>query len=208
MERASLPPLQTSNREARREDRHRPIISYEKRYGNLANNKVGLSTSSYPDFNLIPYPEINFGYAIPGQPFVAKRNWWAFELDLSNADSSTTDFYRPVRQFVLSIYEIPSQLAISSASFMSLGKFGNGDEWGSNVSVQGGVFAGKALVEGNVSLASLASRRSMEISSFSTIGGESFVGNPFEPGTREDYQIDRCGKVFQLAAPRLCEAGQ
>lgn len=174
-----------------------PIISTDKRYGTLASGRVGLSTTSYPDFNLIPYPQINFGYTRPGEPFVAKRNWWAFEMDLGAADRAATKLMAPRRTFVFSIYEIPSQLAISSSSFMSLGRHGSGDAW-TNVTIEGNVFAGKAVVEGNVSIDSLSSRRSMEIATNARIGGETFFANPFTPGTREEYQITQ-GEFYPVS---------
>lgn len=181
-------PLQSANNTTVERDSAYPVISADKRYGSLAEGQVGLSVNEYPDFNLIPYPQINFGYAMPGQPFLAKRNWWAFEMDLAGADREFTKLMRPRRKFVFSIYEIPSQLAISSSAFMSLGRYGSGDAW-ENVSIEGNIFAGRARVEGNLALSSLASRRGMELDSTARIGGESFVNDPFAAGTRENYQI-------------------
>jgi hypothetical protein len=182
------PPLQTSEVELRTRDAHTPLIGPLKEYGSDAEGLVGLPTASYPQYNLIPYPEINFGYATPGQLFVAKRNWWAFEMDLAGQDRAQTRIMAPRRQFVLSIYEIPSQLAISTSAFVSLGRHASGQEW-SGVNIEGRVFAGKAEVEGTISLPSLSSRRGMTLSSDSTIGGQSFNDNPFAPGAREQYQL-------------------
>lgn len=85
---------------------HTPLVGPLKQYGSLAEGQVGLSTTTYPQFNLIPYPQINFGYAKPGQLFVAKRNWWAFEMDLAGQDRAVTKITAPRRKFVVSIYEI------------------------------------------------------------------------------------------------------
>lgn len=188
------PPLATSNATTITRDVLYPIISSDKVYGPLAQGGVGLPVASYPNFNLLTYPRINFGYARPGDPFVAKRNWWAFSLNVADHDAAKTSLARPSRDFVLSIYEIPSQLAISASSFMSLGQYASGDAW-QNVTIAGGVFAGKAEVEGATAIAALASRRGMTLSGDTTLGGESFASNPFTPGIREAYQLTK-GEFF------------
>lgn len=174
-----------------------PIISSQKQYGALASGKVGLSTTVHKNFNILTYPKINFGYSKPGEPFVAKRNWWSFSMDLADHDDSITKLARFKRQFVLSIYEIPSQLPISASSFMTLGTYANGESWG-NVTIDGNIFAGKALLEGNTAISGLATRRGSTISANSTVGGTSFTGNPFTPGVRENYQLTN-GDFFPVS---------
>lgn len=165
-----------------------PIISTQKQYGALATGRVGLSTTDYRNFNLLSYPNINFGYSRPGLPFVAKQNWWSFSMDLAEHDTDVTKLTRFRRQFVLSIYEIPSQLPISAGSFMALGTYGNGEAW-SNVTISGNIFASKAVVEGTTAIPGLATRRGSTISSTSTVGGANFTGDPFAAGVRENYQL-------------------
>lgn len=181
-------PLSTANSTTINNDPVYPIISNDKQYSTLAQSGVGLPVGSYPNFNLLTYPQIRFGYANPGDPFVAKRNWWAFSMDLAEHDATQTRIAKTRRNFVLSIYEIPSQLAISAASFMALGNLSSGEAWG-DVNIQGNVFAGKASVEGAAALESIASRRGMSISSDALIGGRNFTTNPFTPGLLESYQI-------------------
>ncbi len=191
------PPLTTNNSTTTTRDPLYPIISSDKIYGSLAQSGVGLNVSSYPNLNLLTYPNINFGYAKPGDPIVAKRNWWAFTVDVAGNDATTTKLARPAREYVLSIYEIPSQLAISASSFMSLGQFANGDYW-TNVTINGGIFAGKAQVEANTSLTALSSRRGMTLAGSSSVGGQSFANNPFTPGVRESYQVTT-GEFFPVS---------
>jgi hypothetical protein len=191
------PPLSSSDTDTNSRDRLYPIIAETKTYGTLAQSGVGLPVGTYPAFNLLTYPQINFGYARPGEPFVAKRNWWAFSMDVASHDMAQTFVTRPRRNFVLSIYEIPSQLAISADSFMSLGRLESGETW-QNVTIDGGIFAGKAVVEGDTQLPALASRRGMSLSEGAAIGGESFTSNPFTPGVREAYQITR-GEFFPVS---------
>jgi hypothetical protein len=181
-------PLTSSDSTTNSRDVTYPIISSQKIYSNLAQSDVGLPVSSYPNFNLVKYPQINFGYAKPGDNFVAKRNWWAFSVDVAGNDSDKTFLARNKRNFVLSIYEIPSQLAISASSFMSLGQYASGSAW-QNVTIDGGVFAGKAEVLGTTAINALASRRGMTLSSGTTVGGQTFANSPFAPGVRESYQV-------------------
>jgi hypothetical protein len=174
-----------------------PIISNLKKYGSFASGKVALSTDIYKDYNLIPYPDIDFGYAKPGELFVAKRNWWAFRMNLASHDQSLTNLSNFDRTFVLSIYEIPSQLPISGSAFMALGQYADGQAW-DNVTISGNVFAGRALVEGAASFSSLSSRRGMELSETATIGGQTFTQSPFTPGVRESYRLTE-GDFFPVS---------
>ena len=190
-------PLTTDNSTTIDRDRSYPIISKDKQYGTLAQTGVGLPVATYPEFNLLPYPNINFGYAKPGEPFVAKRNWWAFSVDVADHENDKTNVALSRRNFVLSIYEIPSQLSISAASFMSLGQYASGAAW-QNYNIDGGMFVGKANVTGTTPLKSLAIRRSMTLSSGTTIGGETFTSSPFAPGVREAYQVTK-GAFFPVS---------
>lgn len=179
------------------DDDNFPIISTLKQYGSQAAGRVSLSVDDYKNFNLIPYPQIDFGYVQPGELFVAKRNWWAFKMNLAAHDDTLTKLSRYDRTMVLSLYEIPSQLPISAGSFMALGQYANGAAW-ENVTIAGNVFASRAIVEGETSLDSLASRRGFELSNTTTIGGQIFDGNPFAPGIRETFRLTE-GDFFPVS---------
>jgi len=193
---SGFPPALSSSQVVKELDEIYPIISNAKVYGALAATKVGLPVNPYSRHNIINYPKINFGYASPGEPFVAKRNWWSFSMNLAANDAYDDDgeklltgMVRPTRDFVLSIYEIPSQLAISASAFTSIGTHSSGDVW-ENISVEGNVYASRAHVTGGTVLDSLASRRGMELSSGAVIGGQNFIGNPFQPGVREQFEVN------------------
>lgn len=175
------PVLRTGNGDIPARDSTYPIISNEKR-------GVGLAAGASPNFNILTYPNINFGYATPGSNFVARRNWWAFSLNMSANDVGQTQLTRPSRDMVLSIYEIPSQLAISASSFMSLGRLESGENW-RFVNIDGNVFAGRAAVDGDRALAGLSSRRSMTLAAGTRIGGMDLGARPFTPGQREEHQM-------------------
>ncbi len=190
-------PLTCSNSTDSTRDKTWPIISGSKYYGSLASSGVSLPVATYPNFNLINYPNINFGYARPGQPFVAKRNWWGFSVDLAEPDATTTKAVLSRRDFVLSIYEIPSQLAISASSFMEFGQHASGGAW-QDITISGGVFTGRASIEGSTALSALATRRGTSLSTSATIGGQSFTGDPLAPGLREAYQLTQ-GDFFPVS---------
>lgn len=183
------PPLSTADSTTASRDRTYPIIGSQKYYGSLASGLVGLPVTDYPQFNLIAYPEIRFGYGTPGQPFVAKRNWWAFSLSLADHDDPLTGLPKFERDFILSIYEIPSQLAISAATFANVGMHADGTPW-QNASINGGVFSSRVEVQGGVAFDRLAGRRGVAVGSEALIGGDSFANNPFQPGVRESFELE------------------
>jgi len=151
-------------------------------YPLISNNKRYDLTASASQFRQLRYPNINFGYARPGDNFVAKRNWWSFSMDVANQDVNLTRLAISRRDFILSIFEIPSQLAISASSFMTLGKYTGGAAW-ENYTIAGPIFAGRAELDGISNLSSLSSRRGMTFTGGATVGGLS--GTAFAPGTRE-----------------------
>jgi len=192
-------PLNVDNSTDRDRDAVHPIISRSKRYGDLAAGRVGADVIDYPQFNLLRYPDINFGYARPGEPFVAKHNWWAFNIDLAGHDREATGIARHAREVILSIYEIPSQLAISTSAFVNFGQHASGELW-QNVNIEGNVFAGRAQVAEDMTLAGLASRSAIELGDRSVIGGKTFEENPFAPGTREIFYATE-GEFFPVSLP-------
>lgn len=199
-------PLESTSGTVTSLDPNWPIISTEKYYGPLADGRVGASVDDFPQFNLIPYPKIRFGYAKPGEPFVAKRNWWAFRMNLAEHMDNKTRLERRYREFVLSIYEVPSQLAISAEAFTVIGEYADGTNW-QNATVEGGVFASRSRVGSGFNLDWISARHGVELDSDVSIGsnplldeddidslettsdGTSLAANPFTPGVRERYEL-------------------
>ena len=128
---------------------------------------------------------------------MAKHNWWGFSVDLSEPNAAQTGAVLSRRNFVLSIYEIPSQLAISASSFIELGQFANGSAW-QNITISGGVFAGQAQVDGSTVISALATRHGEALSPSTTVGGLNFTGDPLTPGVREAYLLTQ-GSFFPVS---------
>lgn len=192
------------------QDKDYPIITNSKIYSNLASAGVTLPVATYSRLNVIPYPEIRFGYCAPGQPFVAKRNWWAFSMQLGENDQILNSFSRGdgsvgERDFILSIYEIPSQLAISAESFVNLGKHANGSPW-ANTTIQGAVYTTRAEVGSGLHLDRISGRRGLTLASDVKVGTEDLGGNPFDPGVRETYEIKNEGAFMPVTL--ASEAGR
>lgn len=184
-------PLETTNSTVASRDKTYPIITSAKVYGNLAASGVTLPVAQYSQVNVIPYPDIRFGYSAPGQPFVAKRNWWAFSLEIGDHDDllgSSTRGSAGERDFIVSLYEIPSQLAISAEAFTKLGTHADGTPW-QHTNIEGGVFATRAQVESGMHIDRLSARRGLTLGGDVTVGEQQLGGNPFTPGVREQFEV-------------------
>lgn len=138
-------------------------------------------------FKVIPYPDVHFGYTGQDQTFVAKRNWWGFTLGLGYTSEDQTGITFHSKDYVLSIYEVPSQLALGSTGLTYLGQHLDGTEW-ANVDIQGSVFATKAVTQGSAAFERVASREGVSLTSGSSIGGVSFDDFSGAQQSREDYE--------------------
>lgn len=186
-------PLETSNSDVVARDRMYPIISWDKIYGSLAASGVDLPVTDYPLRNVIRYPDIRFGYCEPGQPFVAKRNWWAFSMMIGENDSllgsfSALDGEAAERDFIVSIYEIPSQLAISAEAFTKLGTHADGTPW-QHTTIQGGVYSTRAQVDSGMQIDRISGRRGLTLDGGVTVGDRVLAEDPFAPGVREQFEV-------------------
>ena len=169
--------LQIASATIEKLDRDRPIITLDKTYAGGAQ------------FKLIPYPNVHFGYASQGQNFVAKRNWWAFSITYGSQSEGTTGVATKTKNYVLSIYEIPSQLALGSTATTFLGKHEDGSAWG-NIAISGGVFGTRVSTEGSLALDRLSSRKGITLMGDSSVGGvahDSFTG---DLPSRESFEAD------------------
>jgi hypothetical protein len=198
---AKVPPFLATTSTLEDADAIRPVVTTTKHYyaqdaGLLAD------VTKYGVYNLIPYPNIRFGYATPGQPFVAKRNWWAFKIKFGDSAGAHQGDAVPVveKRYVLSLYEIPSQLPIEGAAFAEIGKHQDGVAWNAAaITIAGGVYADRLSVSGGFGAERMAGKESIELEQRMTLDGIE-VGDDFdEAGVREQMQVDRRSDTLPIA---------
>jgi len=181
-------------------DSYYPIISYNKKYGQSASGWVKAPVSDFPQYNMIEAPKMHFNYQDAGT-MIAKHNWWAFELSFASQDSSLTKLKSRSKKYLISLYEIPSQLPISASTFTTFGAHDDGTEW-SNVSLKGSIFAEKVKTEGSFSTDAIAARKGVELSSNTTVNGNTTTSNtgsnPFASNARELSQSK--GNIFPISS--------
>ncbi len=195
-------------------DKEYPIISTEKTYPASTPN-LGASAApgtGWPVYNIIDYPNIRFGFAAQGGKFVAKRNWWAFSVVFGKTlTSGDVSIPAVKRDYVLSIYEVPAQLALSAAGKIKVGAYEDGATW-VGTTVKGGAF-GAEVVSGNTlnlqnfsgGTVRVSARRSINLGGTATVGGDA-IANGFDAlGTRE---IRRAGSNSYYAASVAGDSGR
>jgi hypothetical protein len=179
-------------------DRQYPIISLTKTHSASWTKGIQLSPADYPRYNLYTYPNIRFGYARPGDLFVAKRNWWAFSMKFGGANSIGVPTVK--KNYLLSIYEVPSQLPISSAGFMSVGQHEDGTAW-NDAQVTGGVYADRLQTQGTVSVTDglFSARSSLNFSNSTSVNGVNLSNNFDALGVRESRETQATGNFHQAS---------
>lgn len=188
-----VPPLLDMSGTLQQADAQRPVVSTEKRY-TIQSPGLLADVAAYPLYNLIPYPNIRFGYAAPGQPFVAKRNWWAFSVNYGGPRQPI------VRHYVLSLYEVPSQMPIEAATFAEIGRHQNGTSWSAaNVRIEGSVYADAMAVQGAFGASRLAGRSGIQLSGALDVGGIQVAENFDALGVREMMQAEQQSDALPVA---------
>ncbi|MBP84046.1 MAG: hypothetical protein CMO61_09405 [Verrucomicrobiales bacterium] len=178
-------------------DKEYPLITFEKlhvynynSFDPLYYKGLNANTDSFPLYNLYEYPDVKLGYKRPGDNFVAKRNWWTFALTFGEHNSDATGVPPTTKNYVLSIYEVPSQLPISASTSMSVGQFSDGGAW-ENVSLQGGLYADSILTQGTVALSegSISARKSVSLGDSTSVGGNTLSATFDALGDREERAL-------------------
>lgn len=167
-------------------DKQYPIISHDKSYVSWYTKGLGLSATDYPRYNLIQYPDVKFGYKRPGEYFVAKRNWWVFSLKFGSHNEQRTGVPPVRKDYVLSIYEIPSQVPLSASTLLKVGKFADGTAW-ENVTLDGSLVAERLATEGSVVVSggSVSARKSISVTGQAVVDGTNIQTGFDELGERE-----------------------
>lgn len=188
-----VPPLLQASDTLQAADALRPVVGVQKRYSTQSPGLLA-TVSAYPIYNLIPYPNIRFGYAEPGQPFVAKRNWWAFKVNYGNRGASVAKYY------VLSLYEVPSQMPIEASAFAQIGRHQDGTAWNSSaITIDGSVYGDQLDIRGTYGASRINGRRSIDVTGTVELGGLA-VDKSFDAmGVREQLQVQTGSDVLPMA---------
>lgn len=169
-----------------------PLISSDIAYS------AGQASGSMRDFKFIDYPDIHFGYT-SGQ-FIARRNWWSLNMHAGSSDRGNTNVGAinndgsvnlGSNEYVLSIYEVPSQLAISSSALTELGTI-NGADWNASVNIVGSVYA-KGAVVGGGRFNNIATTEGATVAGATTTIGGATTATQVTAGNlsnREQYEAD------------------
>jgi len=146
------------------------------------------------------YPNVRFGYKQPGNLFITRQVWWRIPVNYATQQQTVEDqggatpVYRypsVTANYVLSVYEIPSQLPISGATNLQIGTNQSGTAWGSAITVTGSIYGDQIqLASGTYGSAAqnngISSREGVTISGTSNVGGVAYTGSIYDnPGTRE-----------------------
>jgi len=145
------------------------------------------------------YPNVRFGYKQPGAQFVARRVWWRIPVLYSTLQKTLQDaagvnrYLNAQANYILSVYEIPSQLPISGNANLQIGLYAdNATAWGTGVVVAGSIYGGQIQLSPGT-YTGVSSRQKVDILSSATVGGTPYASstdNLFDqPGTRETLAL-------------------
>lgn len=149
------------------------------------------SKSASGRWGLLTYPQIRFGFKNPGDKFIARRLWWRLPVRYASASSSADTilgvrFPPRTRDYLISLYEIPTQLPISGAAALSIGET-SGESWrGGNIDITGNIYAEQLKLLGGTDYSgNLAAKTKIDVASGGTVAGQT-VNNNFDAlGERE-----------------------
>ena len=149
-------------------------------------------------WGLILYPNIRFGYKNIGDPFVARRVWWRIPLVYNTGQYTVEDqgganqIYRypsAAANYVLSVYEIPSQLPISGNANLQIGTNVDSTAWGSGVSITGSIYGSQIQVAGGT-YGGISARQAVNVLNPATVAGTPYSNSAFDAiGTRENMAL-------------------
>jgi hypothetical protein len=157
----------------------------------------------------LTYPNIRFGYKQPGNSFVARRVWWRIPVVYQPAqpnaeyqtitDPASANSYKIVpANYVLSVYEIPSQLPISGNANLQIGADTSGTAWDPTKILVTGSISGNQITLSGGSYSGVSSRgfssgppvNPVNVVNPATVGGVAYSDSTFDrPGTREQMAL-------------------
>jgi hypothetical protein len=153
----------------------------------------------------IIYPAIRFGYKQPGDQFIARRAWWRiplvyqttqqireYQVGVVGGPASVNLYPSAPANYVLSAYEIPSQLPISGNANLQIGLNADGTAWGNGIQVTGSIYGGQIQLYGGT-YHGVSSRQAVTVNNPATVNGVAYADSTDsafdQPGTRENMAL-------------------
>jgi hypothetical protein len=156
----------------------------------------------------ITYPNIRFGFMRPGDTMVARRVWWRIPvlyqtklqtIEALTAGTNVTRYPGMLANYILSVYEIPSQLPIAGNANIQLGLNPDGSNWGNTsltgsqqVQITGSIYGDSVQLKGGTYGGGISSRNQVNVLTSSSVAGENFTDNSYNNlGVREQKDLTR-----------------
>jgi hypothetical protein len=166
------------------------------------------TTSPSGRWGIVPYPNIRFGLMRPGDNMVARRVWWRIPvlyetalqtIEAQTAGTAVTRYPGMLANYILSVYEIPSQLPITGNANIQLGVNPDGSGWGNTslggsqkVQISGSIYGDSVQLSGGTYGGGISSRNQVNVLNSSTVAGETFGDNTYNNlGVREQMDLTR-----------------
>src|SRR3984893_5552683 len=162
------------------------------------------ATSPSGRWGTIPFPNIRFGFMRPGDSMVVRGGWWRIPVVSQTTQGGleapgTARFPAAPADYILSIYEIPSQLPITGNANIQLGLNSDGSGWGDTtasaggqVQITGSTYGDAVQLSGGTYSGGISSRRQVNIVQSSSVAGEDFTDNTYNNlGVREQKDLTR-----------------
>jgi hypothetical protein len=171
------------------------------------------STSPSGRWGAVPFPNIRFGLMRPGDTMVARRVWWRIPvlyqtalqtIEAQTAGTNVTRYPGMLANYILSVYEIPSQLPITGNANIQLGLNPDGTSWGDTTSSANSVYIAKSplnsgsiygdavQLNGGTYGGGISSRNQVNVQTSSSVAGESYTDNTYNNlGVREQKDLTR-----------------
>jgi hypothetical protein len=173
---------------------------FRSAYPNTSSSVPSLSPSNR--WGQLSYPNIRFGLEHPGDPLVARRIWWRIPVQYTSSFGGYTGnrqgYASQTVNYILSIYEIPSQLPITGNGNIQLGVNSDGSSWGNTTStsnqvqITGSIYGDQVQVNGGTYSGRISSRNQVSIAQASSVSGENFSDSTYNNlGVREQKDLTR-----------------
>ena len=188
-----------------------------------ATGSTNAALSPSGRWGTVPYPNIRFGLMRPGDPMVARRVWWRipvkYQTNLQTVEAQTagtnvTRYPGMLANYILSVYEIPSQLPITGNANIRLGLNPDGSAWGdtssagNQVNITGSIYGDAVQLNGGTYGGGISSRNQVNVLNSSSVAGETFSDNTYNDlGVREQRDLTRPATTTSIGAAPVSVAG-